>query len=160
MRCDYKRAKRGMLWLWDYAVPTHVIKLYWAEHTHTKVQVKLGKIWWQSVDCMIVGILVVILLNFYWSVVVSQCCFSFYYLAKWISHTYTHIPSFLVLILCYSLWDVSIEGNRIKAQRIPLHFLKIACKFTIISIYNVWFKKIINFENRSETNERAYVFIL
>ena len=33
--------------------------------------------------------------NFYWSIVALQCCVSFYHIAKWTSHMYTYIPSFL-----------------------------------------------------------------
>ena len=32
---------------------------------------------------------------FYWSIVALHCCVSFCYTAKWISHAYTYIPSFL-----------------------------------------------------------------
>ena len=35
------------------------------------------------------------LINFYWSIVALQCCVSFYCMAKLISYTYTHIPTFL-----------------------------------------------------------------
>ena len=34
-----------------------------------------------------------ILINFYWSIVALQCCISFYWPAKWISFTYTYMPS-------------------------------------------------------------------
>ena len=34
-------------------------------------------------------------INFYWGIVAFQCCISFYCTAKWISYTYTYIPSFL-----------------------------------------------------------------
>ena len=36
----------------------------------------------------------VVLFHFYWSIVALQCCFSFYCTEKWISYTYTYIPSF------------------------------------------------------------------
>ena len=32
--------------------------------------------------------------NLYWSIVVSKCCVSFYFTAKWIRHTYTYIHPF------------------------------------------------------------------
>ena len=35
------------------------------------------------------------LINFYWSIDALECCVSFYCRAKWISHTYTYIPSLL-----------------------------------------------------------------
>ena len=39
----------------------------------------------------------VLLINFFWSIVALQCCDSFYCTAKWISHTYTYMVSLLDL---------------------------------------------------------------
>ena len=45
--------------------------------------------------------------KFYWSIVDSQCCFSFRYIAKWINYTYTSICSlfrFFSYIGHYRAW--------------------------------------------------------
>ena len=51
----------------------------------------------------------IFLINFYWSIVALQCCVSFYRTAKWISYTYTYIPSFWDFLPIYVTTEHWVE---------------------------------------------------
>ena len=62
----------------------------------------IGKVWgqpWLSFElyliCYTQLVIPFLKMNFYWSIVALQCCMYFYSTEKWISYTYTYIPSYL-----------------------------------------------------------------
>ena len=65
-------------------------------------------------------------INFYWSIVALQCCATFYCIAKWISFTYTYIPSFLAFL---PIW-VTTECWR----GFPELYIRFLLKFSILYI--------------------------
>lgn len=48
-------------------------------------------------------------INFYWRMVALQCCISSYRTAKWISRTFTHIPSLLEFLPIQSPQHCEVE---------------------------------------------------
>ena len=65
-------------------------------------------------------------INFYWSIVALQCCASFYCIAKWISFTYTYIPSFLAFLPIWVTTECWIG--------FPELYIRFLLKFSILYI--------------------------